>query len=154
MSRPDLRRATTFSGSFAVYTSVRVETRSKRGAPASRGGRSAAVVRCPPRARGPPAAARKFPMFNALFHRLLASSAMPEAPLLRTSLLATLCLLYVSSFCNAELIAYLPERKTWLTRASLLWVIRGVSTKHPTLRQLEALPAGDMIVPHSLVPAS
>eukprot|EP00965_Chrysotila_dentata_P090066 2972477-Pleurochrysis_carterae.AAC.1 len=38
---------------------------------------------------------RKFPMSNALFHRLIASSALPEAPLLRTSLLAVLCLLYV-----------------------------------------------------------
>eukprot|EP00965_Chrysotila_dentata_P000574 18688-Pleurochrysis_carterae.AAC.1 len=39
---------------------------------------------------------RKFPTSNALFHRLIASSAMPEATLLRASLLATLCLLYVS----------------------------------------------------------
>eukprot|EP00965_Chrysotila_dentata_P057273 1899599-Pleurochrysis_carterae.AAC.1 len=47
---------------------------------------------------------------------------MPEAPLLRASLLATLLyLLYISGFRKAELIAYLPERKTWLTRASLLW---------------------------------
>eukprot|EP00965_Chrysotila_dentata_P050161 1661821-Pleurochrysis_carterae.AAC.1 len=37
---------------------------------------------------------RKFPMSNALFHSLIASSALPEAPLLRASLLATLCLLY------------------------------------------------------------
>eukprot|EP00965_Chrysotila_dentata_P172237 5683713-Pleurochrysis_carterae.AAC.1 len=50
---------------------------------------------------------------------------------------------YVSGFCKAELIANLPERKTWLTRASLLWVIEGVSTKHPTLQQLHALSAGD-----------
>eukprot|EP00965_Chrysotila_dentata_P075614 2497250-Pleurochrysis_carterae.AAC.2 len=49
---------------------------------------------------------RKFPMSNALFHRLIASSAMPEAPLLRASLLATLCPLYVSGFRKAELIAY------------------------------------------------
>eukprot|EP00965_Chrysotila_dentata_P022675 750907-Pleurochrysis_carterae.AAC.1 len=61
-------------------------------------------------------------MSNALFHRLIASSAKPGAPLLRASLLATLCLLYVSGYRKAELIAYLPERKTWLTRASLLWV--------------------------------
>eukprot|EP00965_Chrysotila_dentata_P112289 3712329-Pleurochrysis_carterae.AAC.1 len=31
---------------------------------------------------------RKFPMSNAFFHRLIASSALPEAPLLRASLLA------------------------------------------------------------------
>eukprot|EP00965_Chrysotila_dentata_P088499 2922026-Pleurochrysis_carterae.AAC.1 len=60
-------------------------------------------------------------MSNALFHRLIASPALPEEPLLRASLLATLCLLYVSGFRKAELIAYLPERRTWLTRASLLW---------------------------------
>eukprot|EP00965_Chrysotila_dentata_P177217 5852902-Pleurochrysis_carterae.AAC.2 len=41
---------------------------------------------------------RKFPMSQARFHRLTASSAMPEAPLLCASLLATLCLLYVSGF--------------------------------------------------------
>eukprot|EP00965_Chrysotila_dentata_P166470 5496156-Pleurochrysis_carterae.AAC.1 len=29
----------------------------------------------------------KFPMSNALFHRLIGSSALPEAPLLRASLL-------------------------------------------------------------------
>eukprot|EP00965_Chrysotila_dentata_P023907 792616-Pleurochrysis_carterae.AAC.1 len=46
-------------------------------------------------------------------------------------------------FYKAELIAYVPERKTWLTRASLLWVIRGVSTMHLTLRQLQALSAED-----------
>eukprot|EP00965_Chrysotila_dentata_P025523 848829-Pleurochrysis_carterae.AAC.1 len=35
-------------------------------------------------------------------------------------------------FRKAEFIAYLPERRTWLTRASLvLWVIGGVSTKQP-----------------------
>eukprot|EP00965_Chrysotila_dentata_P094710 3132053-Pleurochrysis_carterae.AAC.1 len=60
-------------------------------------------------------------MSNALFHSLIASSAIPEAPLLRASLLVTLCLLYVSDFRKAELVAYLPERKTWLTRALLLW---------------------------------
>eukprot|EP00965_Chrysotila_dentata_P131970 4363179-Pleurochrysis_carterae.AAC.1 len=60
-------------------------------------------------------------MSNALFHSLIASSTLPEAPLLRASLLATLFLLYVSGFCKAELVAYLPERNPWLTRASLLW---------------------------------
>eukprot|EP00965_Chrysotila_dentata_P160929 5313720-Pleurochrysis_carterae.AAC.1 len=35
---------------------------------------------------------------------LIASSAMPEAPHLRASLLATLCLLYVSGFRKAELV--------------------------------------------------
>eukprot|EP00965_Chrysotila_dentata_P164448 5429662-Pleurochrysis_carterae.AAC.1 len=74
-------------------------------------------------------------MSNALFHRLITSSAMPEAPLLRASLLATLCLLCVSGFRKAELVAYLPGRKTWLTC--------GVSTKHPTPQQLHALSTGD-----------
>eukprot|EP00965_Chrysotila_dentata_P089638 2959372-Pleurochrysis_carterae.AAC.1 len=60
-------------------------------------------------------------MSNTLFHRLIASPALPEAPLRRASLLATLCLLYVSGFRKAKLIAYLPERRTWLTHASLLW---------------------------------
>eukprot|EP00965_Chrysotila_dentata_P211492 6186492-Pleurochrysis_carterae.AAC.2 len=46
-------------------------------------------------------------------------------------------------FRKAELVAYLPKRKTWLTRASLLWLIGRVSTKHPTPLQLEALSAGD-----------
>eukprot|EP00965_Chrysotila_dentata_P169694 5601289-Pleurochrysis_carterae.AAC.1 len=83
-------------------------------------------------------------MSNALFHRLIASSAMPEVPLhLRASLLATLCLFYVGGFRKAELVSYLPERKTWLTRASLPWVIGGVSTRHPTPQQLHALLAGD-----------
>eukprot|EP00965_Chrysotila_dentata_P166007 5481111-Pleurochrysis_carterae.AAC.1 len=82
-------------------------------------------------------------MSNALFHSLIASSAILEAPLLRASLLATFCLLYVSGCRKAELVAYLPERKTWLTRASLLWVIGGVSIKHLTPQQLHALAAGD-----------
>eukprot|EP00965_Chrysotila_dentata_P142154 4699976-Pleurochrysis_carterae.AAC.1 len=51
-------------------------------------------------------------MSDALFHRLIASAALPEAPLLRASLLAMLCLLYVSGFRKAELIAYLPDRAT------------------------------------------
>eukprot|EP00965_Chrysotila_dentata_P081883 2702645-Pleurochrysis_carterae.AAC.1 len=34
---------------------------------------------------------RKFPMSHYLFHRLIACSALPEAPLLRASLLATMC---------------------------------------------------------------
>eukprot|EP00965_Chrysotila_dentata_P137924 4562043-Pleurochrysis_carterae.AAC.1 len=34
---------------------------------------------------------RKFPMSHALFHRLIASPAPPEAPLLRASLLAAMC---------------------------------------------------------------
>eukprot|EP00965_Chrysotila_dentata_P093725 3097802-Pleurochrysis_carterae.AAC.1 len=34
---------------------------------------------------------RKFPMSHALFHRLIASPALPEAPLLRASLLAAMC---------------------------------------------------------------
>eukprot|EP00965_Chrysotila_dentata_P138940 4595102-Pleurochrysis_carterae.AAC.1 len=48
-----------------------------------------------------------------------------RSPTPRASLLATLCLLYVSGFRKAGLIANLPERGTWLTRASLLWVIGG-----------------------------
>eukprot|EP00965_Chrysotila_dentata_P095557 3158308-Pleurochrysis_carterae.AAC.1 len=68
---------------------------------------------------------RKFPMYNALVHRLIASSALPEAPLLCASLLAVLCLLYVGGFRKAELVAYLSDRATWLTCASLLWVIGG-----------------------------
>eukprot|EP00965_Chrysotila_dentata_P095802 3166830-Pleurochrysis_carterae.AAC.1 len=54
-----------------------------------------------------------------------------------------MCVLYVSGFRKAELVAYLPYRATWLTRASLLRVIGGVSTKHPTLQQLQALSVGD-----------
>eukprot|EP00965_Chrysotila_dentata_P254351 6211840-Pleurochrysis_carterae.AAC.6 len=50
-----------------------------------------------------------------------------------------MCVLYVSGFRKAELVAYLPERATWLTRASLLRVIGDVSTKHPTPQQLQAL---------------
>eukprot|EP00965_Chrysotila_dentata_P239878 6203364-Pleurochrysis_carterae.AAC.1 len=60
-------------------------------------------------------------MYNAFFQRLIASSALPEASLLRANLLAVLFLLFVSGFRKAELIAYLPDRATWLTRASLLW---------------------------------
>eukprot|EP00965_Chrysotila_dentata_P034027 1132998-Pleurochrysis_carterae.AAC.1 len=86
---------------------------------------------------------RKFPMSNALFHRLIASYALPDAPLLRASLLAVLCLLYVGGFRTAELVAYLPDRATWLTRASFLWVIGGVATKSPTPQQLQTLAVGD-----------
>eukprot|EP00965_Chrysotila_dentata_P243996 6205722-Pleurochrysis_carterae.AAC.1 len=72
------------------------------------------------------------------------ASALPEAPLLRASLLAVLCLLYVSGFRKAELIVYIPDRATWLTRALLLCVIAGgVATKHPTPQQLQALAVGD-----------
>eukprot|EP00965_Chrysotila_dentata_P177751 5871622-Pleurochrysis_carterae.AAC.1 len=78
-------------------------------------------------------------MSHALFHRLIASPALPEAPLLRASLLAAMCVLYISGFRKAELVAHLPHRATWLTRASLLWVIGVVSTKHPTPQQLQAL---------------
>eukprot|EP00965_Chrysotila_dentata_P247955 6208053-Pleurochrysis_carterae.AAC.1 len=46
-------------------------------------------------------------MPHNLFHRLsIASSALPEAPLLRASLLATMCVLYVSGFRKADLVAY------------------------------------------------
>eukprot|EP00965_Chrysotila_dentata_P121421 4014058-Pleurochrysis_carterae.AAC.1 len=54
-----------------------------------------------------------------------------------------MCVLYISGFCKAELVAYLPERATWLTRASLLWLIGVVSTKHPKPQQLQALSVGD-----------
>eukprot|EP00965_Chrysotila_dentata_P166641 5501744-Pleurochrysis_carterae.AAC.1 len=64
---------------------------------------------------------RKFLMSHSVFHRLIVSPALPNAPLLRASLLATMCVLYVSGFRKAELVAYLPQRATWLTRASLLW---------------------------------
>eukprot|EP00965_Chrysotila_dentata_P000301 9698-Pleurochrysis_carterae.AAC.1 len=60
-----------------------------------------------------------FPMSQSLFPRLIASPALPDAPLLRASLLAAVCVLYVCGFRKAELVAYLPHRATWLTRASL-----------------------------------
>eukprot|EP00965_Chrysotila_dentata_P163623 5402733-Pleurochrysis_carterae.AAC.3 len=86
---------------------------------------------------------RKFPMSHNLFHRLIASTALPEAPLFRASFLATMCGLYVSGLRKAELVVYLPERATWLTRASLLWVIWGVSTKHTTPQQLQTFSVGN-----------
>eukprot|EP00965_Chrysotila_dentata_P254289 6211822-Pleurochrysis_carterae.AAC.7 len=97
---------------------------------------------------------RKYPMSNAHFHRFITSLALPEAPLLRASLLAKLCLLYVSGFCKAELTAYLPERTTLLTRASLLWVIGGVFHQAPLTataggplcrRQMRSLPAPEQM---------
>eukprot|EP00965_Chrysotila_dentata_P071488 2361879-Pleurochrysis_carterae.AAC.1 len=63
---------------------------------------------------------RKFPMSHSLFHSLVASPALPDAPLLRASLLSAMCVLYVSGFRKAGLVAYMPHRATWLTRASLL----------------------------------
>eukprot|EP00965_Chrysotila_dentata_P065107 2158158-Pleurochrysis_carterae.AAC.2 len=53
---------------------------------------------------------RKLSMSRALFYRLIASPALPEAPLLRAGLLVTMCVLYVSGFCKAELVACLPGR--------------------------------------------
>eukprot|EP00965_Chrysotila_dentata_P212644 6187156-Pleurochrysis_carterae.AAC.6 len=70
-------------------------------------------------------------MSHNLFHRLVASSALPEASLLRASLMATMCVLYVSGFRKADRVAYLPERATWLTRASLLWVMGGSPPSTP-----------------------
>eukprot|EP00965_Chrysotila_dentata_P198163 6178624-Pleurochrysis_carterae.AAC.5 len=53
------------------------------------------------------------------FYVLNASSALLEEQLLRASFLAMLCVFYVSGFRKAELVAYLPERATRLTRASV-----------------------------------
>eukprot|EP00965_Chrysotila_dentata_P018061 600068-Pleurochrysis_carterae.AAC.1 len=50
---------------------------------------------------------RKFSMSHInLFCLLIASPALPEAPFFRASLLATMCVLYVSGFHKAELVAY------------------------------------------------
>eukprot|EP00965_Chrysotila_dentata_P064542 2140194-Pleurochrysis_carterae.AAC.2 len=59
---------------------------------------------------------------------------------LRASFAATLCclLLYLSGFRKAELVAYMPERATLFTGASLLRVIWSLPTKQPTTLQLQA----------------
>eukprot|EP00965_Chrysotila_dentata_P121065 4004077-Pleurochrysis_carterae.AAC.1 len=86
---------------------------------------------------------RRFPMSHNLIHRVIAPFALPEAPLLRASLLAMMCVLHASGFRKAELVVYLPERAMRLTRTSLLWVIGGVFSKHPMPQQLQALSVGD-----------
>eukprot|EP00965_Chrysotila_dentata_P262994 6214728-Pleurochrysis_carterae.AAC.4 len=101
--------------------------------PASRSGRpSTAIIFAVLHGHKANLPRRKFPMSITLFYRLIALPAFPKSSLLCASLLAILCLLYVSGFRKVELIAYLPERATWLMRASLLWVIGGISTEHPT----------------------
>eukprot|EP00965_Chrysotila_dentata_P058246 1931271-Pleurochrysis_carterae.AAC.2 len=89
----------------------------------------------------------RYESFRSLTPSFIASLLPLPCPRLRCfvpALLAVLCLLlYVSGFCKAELIAYLPDRATWLTRASLLWVVGGVATRHPTPQQLQALAVGD-----------
>eukprot|EP00965_Chrysotila_dentata_P170471 5627257-Pleurochrysis_carterae.AAC.1 len=86
---------------------------------------------------------RKFSMPNALSHRLLASSAMPESPASSRKPPCYALSALRQWFSQSRAHRVFVGRKTWLTRALLLWVIGGVSTKHPTPQQLHALSAGD-----------
>eukprot|EP00965_Chrysotila_dentata_P260715 6214010-Pleurochrysis_carterae.AAC.4 len=80
-----------------------------------------ATLRCKAQARSP-SQRRKFPLARTLFFRLIASPALPFAPLLRASLVAMLYVLYASAFRKAELVACMLERKTWLRQACFLLV--------------------------------
>eukprot|EP00965_Chrysotila_dentata_P052163 1730844-Pleurochrysis_carterae.AAC.2 len=79
------------------------------------------------------------------FSRLIASSAMPEAVLLRASLLATFTSALRQWFSQSRAHRLLAGTKdlAHARLAPLGDMIRGVSTKHPTPQQLHALSAGN-----------
>eukprot|EP00965_Chrysotila_dentata_P007675 250223-Pleurochrysis_carterae.AAC.2 len=85
----------------------------------------------------------KFPMPHDLFHCLIASSALSKAPLLRASLLDTMCVLYSVAFVRPKSLKTCRSvRRGLLVHRSCECLIGRVSTKHPTPQQLEALSVG------------
>eukprot|EP00965_Chrysotila_dentata_P007224 234669-Pleurochrysis_carterae.AAC.1 len=138
MRHPDLRRATMFSGRFCVYTSGRASVTWSR--------QSTCVVQwtaCSSSSLSSTGTRPSFRGVSSPSQMPSSTASSPPQPYQKPRSFELASWLRSACFKLSSL-TWMPERKTWLTRASLLWVIGGVSTKqHPTPRQLEALSAGD-----------